>query len=106
MWFDVCALGRLVCITGSDFDCRCEERVGELVVSVLTLFTSGRLVHDLQECGFFDPVCCGFYGANLPMLSVSQKMFPSEMQCPLSKHEDALPNSYESCGKLVRRLSR
>lgn len=46
-----------MCITGGDFDCRRELQVKELVVYVLSFFTLGRLLHDLQVHGFFDLGC-------------------------------------------------
>lgn len=58
MWYDAGALGVLMCITGGDLDLHSKLRVGELVVSVLMLFTVRRLFHGLQVYSFFDLTWC------------------------------------------------
>lgn len=41
LWYDSSNLGGLMCFTGGDLDRRCELRAGEVVVSMLALFTPG-----------------------------------------------------------------
>lgn len=53
-WYDACLLGRLMCSTDDDFGRLRVMRVKELIVSVLTLFKLGWLIHSLRVYNFFD----------------------------------------------------
>lgn len=66
--YDGCALWRLLCISGSNIDCRRELRMGKPVIPMLRLFTLGRLFNRLRVYSFFDLVCCWFFDDGLPDL--------------------------------------
>lgn len=49
-------------ISGGNLDRRCQLQVGEVIVSVLTVFALGRLLRGLRVCGFSDQRCCWLIG--------------------------------------------